>query len=384
MAFGRIVKGSAITVIVSAAAVLSAGQAASNVMAKSNPVLAKSIFFYPARADDAAARALFIANERAMARDFAEDAFAVNPLSGNAIGVMADGMASGPRRDAFIAAAARTTKRRNLLQAVLLSYYSENKAIDESLTTINRIVRVYPKMADAMMPILADALGEPGALPVFERLASDEPPWLNGFLVQAASKPELLPQLKKLRQSIDGQIDIDPAIDSRIMSALLGSDDFEGAYQIYRRMTGRQAGERQNGPLLLGWDTAYPPFDWALNDDPKEYGRVASNGQHLEINVQRGSGGVLASKIFRYDKPIRTVRVTHDLNYPGSRSELRLQVTCQSDQETIIDDPIEASPAVFPVDRRPGDCRIYSLTISGRAQSSEGGISGRIQEIALY
>ncbi len=365
-------------------AALSAGQAASNVLAKSDPLQARAAFFAPAKADDAAARAISAGGRPDLAQPFAQAAYRINPLSGNALAVMGQTVQNPRRQAEFLNAAALTTKRRTLLQGVLLTHYSQAGDVDNSLQTIDYVARVYPRTGAAMTPQLIATLDAPDALPVFTRLLAGDPPWMNAFMIGAAAKPELLPKVKALRASLNGNVAIDTDVDSAIMAAFFQTGDYGGAFNIYQQLVrGENPKRSATMAAALDWTAQYPPFDWLLAEDPKEYARISPNGQRAEIFLKRGNGGVLASRIFRAANPISGIKLTHDLEYPSEESRLDVKLVCLETATLLIDAPITGSPATFPIGAGGQRCTTYAIELSGRARTVDGNIRGTIAKITL-
>lgn len=365
-------------------AALSAGQAASNVLAKSDPLLARETFFTPAKADDAAAKAIAAGGRPDLAQPFAQAAYRTDPLSGNALAILGQTAQKSQRQAEFFDAAARTTKRRTLLQGVLLTHYSQTGDIGNSLQTIDHVARVYPRTGAALTPQLIAALDAPDALPVFTRLLAGNPPWMNAFMIGAAAKPELLPKVKALRASLGGNVAVNTDVDSAIMAALVRTGDYSGAFNSYRQLVrGENLKRSATVSSALDWAVQYPPFDWILAEKPKEYARISSNGQRAEIFLKRGNGGVLASRMFRTANSVSAIRLTHDLEYPGEESRLNVKLVCLETAILLFDAPIAGSPATFPIGAAGQRCTTYAIELSGRARTVDGNIRGTIAKIAL-
>lgn len=373
-----------VAVAILATAVFSGAQAASNVYAVEAPLIAKQIGPLPAKADRELANAMFRSGSSQEASLFAVASYATDPLAGNALAVIARELKPGKRRDAFMVAAATTSKRGTLLQGTLLEFYTEQDNLNASVQTLDRVVKTYPKMLSSLTPLLANALAEDGSIPIFRDLLSRSPPWMNAFLIEASSKPELLPRLVELRRSLPIDVTIEKTIDAQIMKALIEAGNLSEAQQIYQKISDRLPSPINKASTIdLDWASAYPPFDWTLSSRPNESARVAADDQTLGIYIRGGNGGDIAQRLVSSTHSLNSVTVNHRLVYPNGNSSLSLRITCFATKAVLLDKPIISSPAVLTVSDDTKSCTLFSITIYGRAWSNEGDIEGDITEIML-
>lgn len=366
-------------------AALSAGQATSNVLAKTDPALVAAFLPVAPQANNELAEIAMITSGLGDPAKFARSAFEIDPLSGRAIAVLGTGIDDPAVRSRFFDVASRIGRRGTLLQGTLLKEYIAQGDTPNTLKTLDHVLTVYPELTSAVMPSLIVPLSEAGAQPIYVEILSGSPGWQDEFLILASASSELLPKITAIRLALGNDASISTKADVALMRALARAGNYNDAYTLYANVSGqaRQDKHQLGENIELDWRTEFAPFDWVFTDDPNEYARLIENSKKTEVLVRRGNGGILARRSIVLSRPISAITITHDIKTPGRSNGMEVQLACAPTGEVILKERVSVSPSRHNVSQSRPRCSTYEFTISGRAWSNEGDLSGTLESIVL-
>ena len=303
----------------------------------------------------------------------AQSAFFNDPLSPKAHAVMALAEGDPAKKQRILEAATRLNRRDLLLQGLVLEGQVERKDYPGTLETLDVIMRVHPEQKANFFPILTQALADGDALPALTSILERGAEWQEEFLKYAASKPDALANLAKLRLL---QEEVDPAIDERLIRGLVAAGSVNQAYQIYQKAAGGSQEATQ-------WHDAFPPFDWRLENQAAFRAQPAPNSNSLELFVRSGKGGVVAEKLIKNPSSRFTVTVAHSIQPAAQIKDVRLRFGCAPSEEPFYEREFRIRTDKFTVPAVPSACEFIKITIYARSWSGSSSIRGSIDRLEI-
>ena len=369
-----------------ALAAILALQATSSVLTRKNPDLAVSLFplnglaLEEATYNDFLRRlgtppdlALAAANSTAGARD----TVAIEALTPRAHGLLAMAEPNPRRRDEIIAAASTLNRRDLFMQGIALERYADQGDFENSLATLNRLLRVHPEQTDYFFIFLIEALKDEKALSAFAEILDGSSDWHRAFLYHATGKPEVLGNLVRLQ----ARLTFDDANFQRLLIARLAQDGrYADAYALYRQASGRGL---TTGKGTIPWTSDYAPFDWQLSEGTGLRGFAAPGSDELEVFVRRGEGGIVAQRVIAADPGGFAVELEHRLAPADQVRDVRLQLRCDGSRTPFYDERFEPGPNRFEIGGIPAGCDYLILAIHARAWSSRSQLRGTVGELRI-
>ncbi|MCL4672573.1 MAG: hypothetical protein KJZ64_06475 [Sphingomonadaceae bacterium] len=359
-------------------------------MTRTNPALATTISKSNGEAASRLVGALFtgrLAETKATAKaaaslqPLANQALASTPLSPQAIAVRAAG-ATDPAQKAAILDAARAINRRDpLLQGLVLEQSLARKDYPAVLSTLDSLLRVQPEQGSVLFPVLEQALESPQTVSEFARILDGTAPWHIDFVRGAVRKPELRANLAQVRLRTGLS---DPGFDNQLMAVTAASGDLEVAGKLYRHVAGKPLPAARLG--AIDWNSALPPFDWALATESGFHASPDPSGKRLEVLIRAGKGGRIAGRLMANPGVPFAVAVGPGVGPFAKAEDFQLVVRCPGNGSVLADARIgkireETLVAVRPAP--PGECAFLSLELMGRAWRGEGDARGELEQLRL-
>lgn len=306
----------------------------------------------------------------------ARRAFGLDPLTPKALAIMALAEKDVSQKAKILDGATVLNRRDLLLQGILLEEQIKAADYGDTLATLDRILRVHPRESVTFFPILIQALRQEAAVPAFADILDARPVWLQSFLQAAVIDAEALPNLAKLRRMIDH---VDPSIDQRLVAGLVARGDRAEAYKMYLSST--NSSPASSYPYTLDWNSALPPFDWALVDDANFRAQTAVNSDSLEVFIKSGNGGVLAQRIIPNPPQPATITFVHSITPVNQSSDLKIAIQCADSDTILIEQSFSSAKNI--VELPPTSCSFLKLTLLGRAWSGRSAIRGTIGQLTV-
>jgi hypothetical protein len=308
------------------------------------------------------------------AADAARTAFRMEPLATRAHVVLAIAEDDPARKRALVALASDLNRRDMALQALVLQQRIDDRDYKGTIATLDQILRVNPEQESRFFPLLVEAMANEKTTPAFERILSQPLPWREPFLRFAVGNRKVLDRLAAIRERVP--LD-NPEFDKRLIAGLAQEgrlDIAERAYQTIARPSG-------GGKSSTAWVSDYPPFDWKLADEAGLRAQVSRNGERLEVLVDPGNGGVLASRLIQNPKGPLAFSFTHDIAPEEQLKDVQVVVGCRGTPQPILEQALTPGKNSVSITSVP-DCAFLELAIRARAWTGGRALSGSIGPIA--
>jgi hypothetical protein len=243
-----------------------------------------------------------------------------------------------------------------------------------------------------LLPILIAATASDGVVPNLVPLLRTGPPWQEAFYQALLDQPppgtNFLQLLRRLRGTPGAPT---PAIMGRLVSRLVDTQRFAQAYDLYRQMRGRPAGELlRNG----GFDheNVVPPFDWLFEDGDASaaQGVVRGSGQGptLQVSAVSGASGNVATQILVLRPGAYTLAARSGTTEGARPANLLWTVGCARGGPAVlgtVQAPADRGAGVvetlaFQV---PGGCDAQRVTLSVQADFDPQGVGGWVDDVAI-
>jgi hypothetical protein len=328
-------------------------------------------------AEQVAARALALA-ARASASE-ARLAFQLEPLSPKAHAILALSQADASIKNNIIAEASLLNKRQLALQGLALEKYVSERNYPKITETIDQVLRAHPEVSDRFFPILLQVLSSEEALPDLARIFAAPLPWRQPFMNFALRDQRALRNLGLLRVQV--KLD-DQEFDKRLISRLFDIGEMDTARSVYEAIRPGSPSDITQGEL--GWASDYPPYEWRLVSERGLRTQIAADGTGIEVKVEPGRGGVVASRLITPPGPRFDIRISHDLNLSGSLDSLKLSIVCAPSDELVYEGVVKQPVQSFAVNALPAACDAYRLVLSARAWTGLQAIAGTISSVSIF
>lgn len=302
------------------------------------------------------------------------EAYRRQPLTPEALAVIGAGLPEA-ERGAFWEAAAKTSRRDTLLQGLLLEFHLQTGNLDRSIRILNQILQVRAGQRRGAYAALAQALHDPRSVDTFVDILGPGPDWSNGFLVAAARDQAALENLALVRQRLPDAT-IEAETDRALVDAFADSGQIALASDLYTRLSS------QRPEAMSEWNSEIPPFDWTFADEAGFRAQLVGESEQLRLHIDRGKGGVFASRVFPVRSRTLSIRGAHDLTPQSQADRLDITLTCLGAdgpfaQSTLAEGKIALDAAV------PPGCGFVEIALSGRAWSDGERIAGTIAPLVI-
>ena len=301
-----------------------------------------------------------------------------DPLTPKAHAILALASADDSARRAILNAAAQLNRRDLSLQGLVLQEHLTAADYPRSIETLNQLLRVHPEYSREFFPVLAGALAEEETIPLFAEMLDNSSPWHARFLNFAVRRREVLPNLALLRPQIDVE---NETFDRRLIAALAGVGDIEGAESLYREIAGINSGLRSQG--LIDWRSDFPPFEWRLVDEAGFRAQQSLSGEELELSIRPGKGGVIAARLLAAPTAPFEISVKHRIAPADQLRDVRLQLICAETTTPFYDERFSRQGEAFRIEELPVDCPYMVIAINARAWSGRSALSGIVEQVRL-
>ncbi len=301
-----------------------------------------------------------------------------DPLAPKSYAVLAMAQDDPTRRKAILSQAGLLNRRDLSLQGLILQEHLEDMDYTAVVNTLNQLLRVHPDYNDDFFPVLATALKEDEAAPLFIDILDGTAPWHERFLLHAANDEEARLGLATIREEIEVT---NLEVDRRLIDGLAANGEVSRAFALYDAV--RVPMSDRDDQSDLAWLSDYPPFDWTLAGENDFRSQSSLDGDRLEIFVRSGRGGVIARRII--PTPAVPVMLTTELTMRarGRSDGLRLVVRCVSREIELVDEPLAPGMNEFQVAQTTPMCGPLSIEINARALRGEPTLRAELARLRL-
>lgn len=291
------------TIVVAAMAAI---DALANIAAGDRPALVLAITPHNALAASAAADASVMANNGAVRPAdlaLARIALRTDPLDPAMIRLVAtDALARHDTKGgvALLRLASRVSRRDPASQLMLIEQSVADGDVDTALTHYDQAMRVRPELRETLLPILANAIGDPlinGRLAVLLR---SDPPWRYAFFYQAVREADSVATVNLIaRMGHWPTTDQYRALHQQLVDRLVMNRAFPTARSVYRSIPGADD-RRWVSTAYAGGDVdSTDPAGWRLTNSPDftvELVSLETNALTLHVAMPSGHGAMVAYK----------------------------------------------------------------------------------------
>ncbi|NNC73132.1 MAG: hypothetical protein HKN78_09700 [Sphingomonadaceae bacterium] len=300
----------------------------------------------------------------------ARRAFFAEPLSSNAIGLIALSAQAQGERDtaaALMLAGQRLSRRDQLINNWLIRYHAEDGDLDRVALLLDRVFRVQPAIGPTYIAALVSALENDGAIPMLAGLLAAAPEWRTQFWDAIFANEAAIPNAARLRLDQQGQDENLLAFDRALVSRRIADENFGGAAGYYAALRGRNPAIRRDLVPLARGDTApsLPPLDWELGANRAFATSVDETGRLRVAIRNRTEESTAARRLVALEPGQYRLLAAIELGEGVSRPDGLVQLRCAA--SSVRAQPSLIVEAGTRVDRRfdigAGACRYYWLEI---------------------
>ena len=317
------------------------------------------------------------------AASFAKQAFLSEPVTPEAIAVLALGSTKGKKRELMHEAFA-LSRRQQLVIGWMIVDAGTRDDIPAILGHYDTMLRTSSSAASVVIPTMAGALANRNFVEPFADLLSQSPPWASRFWDAVVVTPEAIENAARLRKMLYTADEIKENFrDVDLVYALVNNQRFEVAENLYKLLAPQSAKTSllENGSFEF--EPEYPPFDWQLFSNG-EYGAAVTGG-NLQLSAIPSSGGLFARQLVKLPSAILTISVKSNTNIPKD-TNISLDIKCA---EILDNAPRPIRIALIDrltrqqISNQQSGCSFYWLEIVGRSAESGDGFDIGLDSVSL-
>lgn len=255
----------------------------------------------------------------------AKQAFLAEPITPEAIAVLALGTTEGKQSELMHKALA-LSRRQQLVLGWMIVDAGTRDDIPAILSHYDTMLRTSSSAASVVIPVVVQALKNDSFVKPLATLLRKNPHWAGSFWETAVKTPDAIVNISLLRQNLPRKIAVNNPFQDRALIYKLVEEGFtEQAEVLYSFLTPQNNQYTiVNDPDFLA-QAPYPPFDWQLFSTG-EYG-AAIKKSHLHISAISNSGGLLARQLIRLPAGEYLLRVELEEDTPPN-AQLDIDFRC--------------------------------------------------------
>lgn len=316
-------------------------------------------------------------------RDLALRAIIAEPTTSEAVGIFALSRPESVRRK-LMQEAIRLSRRDSLTRGWMILDSAQANDLEGLLKYYDISLRTSVAAGDAMLPVMAQALGQEGFIGSFDRMLRSDPPWAGQFWTAVLSQPQSLANAVQLRILLDDEkLPRDSFRDHQLISQLVDSYDYESAdrlYQILQKQIGQPAivkdGDFSDKP-------EFPPVDWQTISEG-EYGADISDGT-LRLSAINNAGGLFARQLIRLPSGLLELKATRP-DQGDSSAIVSINLVCAEKIANLplpITIKLDFGDTTRKIRNFDSKCGYYWLNVLGRAGANGRGYDEEISSISI-
>ncbi|MEH6792137.1 hypothetical protein [Parasphingorhabdus sp.] len=318
-----------------------------------------------------------------VAASFAKRAFVSEPVTPEAIAVLALGSTEGKKRELMHEALA-LSRRQQLVNGWMIVDAGTREDIPEILNHYDTMLRTSSSAASVVIPTMARALTNRNFVEPFAGLLSKNPPWASGFWGAVVTTPEAIENAAQLRGMLYAADDSKEIYqDANLIYALVNNQQFGSAESLYQLLAGqrKEASLLKNG--LFEREPEYPPLDWQLFSNG-EYGAAVAGG-NLQLSAIPSSGGLFARQLVKLPSAILKMSVKSNTSIPKD-ANISIDIRCG---ETLDNAPRPIRIALTDkltrqqISNQRSGCSFYWFDVVGRSAEGGDGFDVVIESVSL-
>ena len=122
--------------------------------------------------------------------------------------------------------------------------------------------------------------------------------------------------------------------------------------------------------------------DWSLTNERGLQAQQGRNGRELEIAIDPGNGGVLASRLVELPDGPFTITVRHLLSSPALAKDLKMSLSCFGEAQPFFEGTFADRKGRFDINDTPA-CDYVLLSLSGRSWTGAEPLNGSITDVLI-
>jgi|TARA_R110002049_G_scaffold76888_2_gene197189 hypothetical protein len=317
------------------------------------------------------------------ALNFAKQAFLSEPVTPEAIAVLALGSTEGKRRKLMLEAFA-LSRRQQLVTGWMIVDAGTRQNIPAILGHYDTILRTSSSAASFVIPTLAAALANEDFIEPFASLLSKNPSWARRFWGEVVAAPGAIENAADLRKLLHKEGELKENYqDPDLIYALVNNRQFESAESLYQLLADQKKDDSLLKNSSFQHDPKYPPLDWQLFSDG-EYG-AAITGGNLRLSAIPNSGGLFARQLVKLPPSLLTIFIKSHTGIPDDAS-VSIHIKCaemleKGPRPTKI--TLSAEVTTMQINNQQSGCSYYWLEVIGRSASNGEGFDVDLDSISL-
>tara|TARA_R110000772_G_scaffold46813_9_gene106924 strand:+ start:5208 stop:6380 length:1173 start_codon:yes stop_codon:yes gene_type:complete len=317
------------------------------------------------------------------ATEFARSAFIAEPITPEAIAILALGEA-GNEKDKLMSEALLLSRRQPLVTAWMIADSGVREDMPALLSHYDAMLRTSSSAAVVVIPVLAKALANDDFVPPFASLLAKQPPWANQFWRAVVDTPEALGNAARLREMVYKPNENDNIYyDALLIRALVNNQQFDAAEALYYHLESQNRGSSLLKNASFTMEPEYAPIDWQLFSTG-EYGAVVTDGK-LQLSAIRNSGGLFVRQLVKLPAEIVTMGINPGDPIPDN-AEIIVSLKCAQtikDAPQTIRIPLKRQITNLQIDNKSSGCSFYWFDITGHASGNGDGFDVALDSISL-
>ncbi len=319
-----------------------------------------------------------------VAASFAKQAFLSEPVTPEAIAVLALGTTEGKKRELMHRAFA-LSRRQQLILGWMIVDAGTREDIPAILSHYDTMLRTSSATASAVIPIMVGALANDNFVVPFASLLAKQPPWAPRFWGAVVTIPEAIGNAARLRELLYMPNESEGTYrDENLIRALVNNNQFETAEALYHLLVGRKKARAllENGSFEA--EPKYSPIDWQLFSTG-EYGAVITDSE-LKLSAIQNSGGKFARRLVNLPARVLTIEIVSSTNI-FDNAQIFITLTCaQKINETPRPTKIllKSKIETFKLDNSQSGCHFYWLDINGRTSGNSDGFDVALDSLQIF
>jgi len=324
-----------------------------------------------------------IVNEEALqcfaykASPLARKALLREPLAPRAYAILALSETNPKTRRRLIALSSQLNRRDLALQGLRLQQNLADQNFPAMIETLDQIMRVHPERRSDFFPLLVEALAAEETVPTFAGILGKFLPWRDAFLSYAVSDQNALTNLAKIRARVDFK---NQDFDRQLIANLVSAGEIQAGYGVYSLASSANG----SAPASAGqvWQATYPPFDWQLTDRRGVRAQLSASQDAVEFEVDRGNGGVIASKLIASPTGTVDLAIAHQIEPEAQRKDVKVVFKCWGSEASFFEAPLSGNKNTFALSDLP-KCPYLEVSIVARAWSDMRPLTGTMSSFTI-
>jgi hypothetical protein len=319
-----------------------------------------------------------------VAEAFAKQAFLSEPVTPEAMAVLALGTTRGKKRE-LMHQAFGLSRRQQLVLGWMILDAGAREDIPAILSHYDTMLRTSSSAASVVISTMARALANKNFVEPFAELLSEKPPWASRFWEAVVATPEAIENAARLRERLYTETEEKESYrDSTLMKALVDNKRFEAAENLFDLLErpARTDSILQNSSFER--EPKYPPLDWHLFSTG-EYG-AAITKSNLQLSAIRNSGGIFARQLVKLPPGTLSINVRLDDGAFEKGAELFISISCAELMEkppVPIKIPLMGNVVRRQIANQQSGCSYFWFDIRGRSTENGSGFDVSIDSVSL-